>query len=765
MSILERQGFDPPLGISWLPMSSDLPETSLEPLAILLVEDDPDLRASLCEVLQEEGYLVEAVPSGNDAIALSASRGFDLIVTDIKTPGATDGLSALEKVKEGNPEVAGIVITGYSTEEYALRAAKLRVENYLKKPFDIEDFLQTVDGLAEKKRLAQRALSKEVVTQRALRWLAARLVGRCLDRSADEVESYFRQVAAPGQYRDLREGLALETLAMLKVLALKGESWPEELNTVFPARLAQIDLALGERLASLAESFLTGAERDEELPPEEDGEGLSGSLLNVALLLESAERYQEAEAAFSDLLRQSGDPSQLYLAHFGLARLAREQRRFEVMESHAQQAVCEGARLGPLTHSQALAERAVLLAVSGSEQAPGALESAWEMARSIKDTGSFALMSLARERFLGQVAPARGRLLACLSQPEHFGLAIETGPWLPELLLSQSELDPEERRFLARLLRSCPASFERLLLQSDNARLLANALPFLEILGQERRQRALTHLAGIDDAALAQGLSQWTGARRRQQQEKTLLRVYSLSGIRLYRDDQALEMNRKKPLLLLLYLLYRNSPVGEESLLELFWPGEEGKARASLRTTLSYLRKLMCPEGSLDPLPRLANGISISQELPVWFDYREFETLMDRGKGLEPSNPNRAADCFRSAVRLYRGPFLENVYEDWALEVREQAELSFEHALRYLATASLSLQNWAQAYEFAARGLRRDPLSQPFCEMTMQALIGLQRPHDALAAFEQCRALLQQELDLEPSIEMIRCRELARLSL
>jgi two-component SAPR family response regulator len=743
----------------------DLPDPYLEPLRILLVEDDPHLRDSLRELLEEEGYQVEAVPSGADAIALSSDQRYDLMITDIKTPGSSDGLSALEAVKAGNPEVAGIVITGYSTEEYALRAAKLKVEDYLKKPFDMETFLSAVDRLAERKRQAQAAAARELLFQKALRWLSARLVQRCADRSESELDELFRLAA--GQSRDPREQAAMECATALAVLQQEGLSWPQELNGVFPLRVAHsfaADGTLGEPFASWARGFLEGTELAPE-PPEEEGEVMPGSLLNVALLLESAERHQEAQAAFEDVLRGTADPSQRSLALLGLARLALHQHRFHELPGLLDQAASEALQLGPITHSQTLAERGILLARARAASAPTALQEAWELARSVKDTGSYALVSLAREHFLNEAAPQRERLLGYLMQPEQFSLAAESSEWLMGLLLAQPELQPEERRFLVKLLRAAPAAFERLLRQSDDSALVCQAVPFIDLLPPERRERVQPYLESQPDEALRAALARWAARKKQRPQQEALLRVFSFSGIRLYRNDEPLEITRKKPLLLLLYLFYRNVPVGEETLLELFWPGDESKARATLRTTLSYLRRLLVPDGSIDPLPRQANALSLASGIPVWFDHREFEAFVQRGRSLAESHPDRAVECFRSAVRLYRGPFLENVYEDWAIQAREQAELAYESCLTFLAFRSLQARNWAQAYEYSARGLRRDPLSVAFCEMAMQAQIGLQRHREALQTYERCRLALEQELGAEPSIEMMRYREMARLGI
>ncbi len=745
-------------------MSHDLPELAFEPLHILLVEDDEQLRDSLREVLEEEGYVVEAVPSGVEAISLSANRRFDLIVTDIKTPGPSDGLAALETVKAGNPEVAGIVITGYSTEEYALRAAKLKVEDYLKKPFDMETFLATVDRLAEKKRQAQGLLAKELLFWRGLRWFSLQSISGLTGRDVGEVEQLYR--LGSGVFREAREQLAYESSLGLAVLRELGREWPAEFHDLFPTRVAQTINGEGaQRVEGWATSFLQGGVPEEpafQEPTEDDAEMPRGSLLNVALLLESAERFREARAAFADVLRHSNDPSDRYLAHFGMARLALHLGEASELSEQVESAVTEGSRLGPITHSHALAERALLLCSGGHPAADAALNQALEFARGVRDTGSFALVSLAREHFFSHRAANRARLLAYLMQPEQFALATESANWLLGWLLAQKELGNEERRFLGKLLRAAPSAFERLLVRSVDVDLLTNAVSYLEFLSPSRRERAIQHLKSLDDESLRSRLARRTEG---QEGEKSLFRVFSFSGIRLYRDDESLDITRKKPLLLLLYLLYRDGPVGEESLLELFWPGDEQKARATLRTTLSYLRKLICPDGSFDPLPRQAGGLAVSSELPVWFDFREFTQLVRRGRELEVSAPEQSMECYRSAVRHYRGPFLENVYEDWALEAREETERAYEHCLEFLSFGSLKSTSWGQAYEYASRGLRKDPLSQPFCEMTMQALIGLSRHRDALALYEQSEVNLRNELGAEPSIEMLRLREMAKLGL
>ncbi len=752
-------------------MASDLPESTLDPLLILLVEDDDQLRKTLRELLQEEGYRVVAVPSGTDAVEECRERKFDLIVTDIKTPGS-DGLTALEQAKEGNPEVAGIVITGYSTEEYALRAARLKVENYLKKPFQLDDFLLTVERLAERKRREQKGLRTQETVQMVIKRLLLFGCQKHTQRELPRLEEFANRAAssAPLTGLDAREQLALECLSIIELFETEVLPWRQESYSVFPPRIQQAlkqtgPTSLRSHLANCAQRFLHGEELADSTPAVDDDSGyLPGSLLNMALLLESTERFEEAKAAFQNVLEQSEDPLKRYSAHFGLSRVARTQREFEAFSSHLQEAVREAEKLGPYTHCQALTEGGIQLALCGQEKASAALEQAVETARDLKDSSSFALATLALEFFFQRPAPNRGKLLAFLNRPEQFGVAVESSGWLLEYLLSLSESGSEERRFLTKLVRSCPKTFEELLLHTPKNQVLLNGLAHLDILQKESRERVTRRLHGLDQPELIARLNERRSQAKGTIQTTSTLRVFSFSGIRLYRDDELLEVNRKKPLLLFLYLLYRDSPVGEDTLCELFWPGPLNKGMASLRTAVSYLRKLLSHEQLNDPFSRQASGIGLSDQMNVWFDFREFQRFIKKGKAQVSSNADRAMDCYRSAVKLYQGPFLENIYEDWALDVREQAELAFENCLRFLAQESLAAGNWAECLEHSGRGLRRGPLDQPFCEMTMRALIELGRHHEAIQTFEQCQAVLERELDLEPSIDMIRLREMARLN-
>jgi len=108
---------------------------------ILIVDDRPDVRSFLREFMRLEGFeTVEAV-DGNQAIELAHSEQPAVILMDIMMPGR-DGLSAVQEIRAEDDKVGIIVMTAYSTEQRAVRAMQVGADDYMHKPFDMEE-LQT----------------------------------------------------------------------------------------------------------------------------------------------------------------------------------------------------------------------------------------------------------------------------------------------------------------------------------------------------------------------------------------------------------------------------------------------------------------------------------------------------------------------------------------------------------------------------------------------------------------------------------------------
>ncbi|KAB2827005.1 MAG: sigma-54-dependent Fis family transcriptional regulator, partial [Candidatus Dadabacteria bacterium] len=103
-------------------------------------------------LLEGEGYEVCFAQNGAEGLELLDRDIFDLVITDIKMPGA-DGFQILRKVQESAPDTIVIMITAFGTTESAIDAMKLGAYDYVHKPFKIDEIRLTVRRAIEKRRL------------------------------------------------------------------------------------------------------------------------------------------------------------------------------------------------------------------------------------------------------------------------------------------------------------------------------------------------------------------------------------------------------------------------------------------------------------------------------------------------------------------------------------------------------------------------------------------------------------------------------------
>ena len=122
-----------------------------EKARIMIVDDEKGMRDFLRYLLEGEGYHVEHAANGAEALTRLRENSTDLILADIKMPGM-DGLEMLRQIKEIDPNIVVIVMTGYSSLETAIKAIKYNAHNYLTKPFDDPDAVLAAveNGLVER---------------------------------------------------------------------------------------------------------------------------------------------------------------------------------------------------------------------------------------------------------------------------------------------------------------------------------------------------------------------------------------------------------------------------------------------------------------------------------------------------------------------------------------------------------------------------------------------------------------------------------------
>ncbi|MBA3494686.1 MAG: sigma-54-dependent Fis family transcriptional regulator [Gammaproteobacteria bacterium] len=124
--------------------------------ARILVADDRENILKLFEKIFADGFDVTTVTDGNKALAMVLRGDFDVVVSDIRMPGA-DGFTLLREIKRARQDVEVILMTAYASISKAVEAMKEGAYDYLAKPFDPEEALLVVQRAVERKRLRQQA--------------------------------------------------------------------------------------------------------------------------------------------------------------------------------------------------------------------------------------------------------------------------------------------------------------------------------------------------------------------------------------------------------------------------------------------------------------------------------------------------------------------------------------------------------------------------------------------------------------------------------
>jgi DNA-binding NtrC family response regulator len=125
---------------------------------VLVVEDDPEMLALVCEHLEAEGYGAVGTGRGTDAIARLRSAEFEVVLTDLKMPDV-DGMEVLRVARESRPDIPVILVTAFGTIETAIQAIRQGAYDYVTKPFAMEEISLLVGRALEDRRLREENVS------------------------------------------------------------------------------------------------------------------------------------------------------------------------------------------------------------------------------------------------------------------------------------------------------------------------------------------------------------------------------------------------------------------------------------------------------------------------------------------------------------------------------------------------------------------------------------------------------------------------------
>ena len=157
---------------------------------ILIADDEDGVRESLAEVLGEEGYRVTQVADGTAALAALAKEDFDVIISDVRMPGA-DGLEVLQRAREQCPQSMVLLMTAHATVDTAVQALRRGAQDYLLKPVLFEDALHKIEYLLQHR---QTAWENQFLRHQAERqWDFENMIGR--SAAMTEVMRLVRRVA------------------------------------------------------------------------------------------------------------------------------------------------------------------------------------------------------------------------------------------------------------------------------------------------------------------------------------------------------------------------------------------------------------------------------------------------------------------------------------------------------------------------------------------------------------------------------------------
>src|SRR3954469_23311529 len=131
---------------------------------VLVVDDEKNMRLSLQAMLGNDGYLVKAVDSAEEAMQLVNHESYFMVITDAQL-GGLNGYDFLARIRKDHPELPVLMITAYATPKLAVQAIKSGAIDYLSKPFEPEELLHSVGRCAERFRLLRENASLRARTR------------------------------------------------------------------------------------------------------------------------------------------------------------------------------------------------------------------------------------------------------------------------------------------------------------------------------------------------------------------------------------------------------------------------------------------------------------------------------------------------------------------------------------------------------------------------------------------------------------------------
>lgn len=123
----------------------------MDPLRVLIVDDEEELVSALVERLNLRGFKARGVTTGDDALELLDEMECDVVLLDVKMPGL-GGLEVIRRIKEKNPSLGVVLLTGHGSVESVQEGMARGAFDYLMKPVKFDDLVHVLAAAAAGKQ-------------------------------------------------------------------------------------------------------------------------------------------------------------------------------------------------------------------------------------------------------------------------------------------------------------------------------------------------------------------------------------------------------------------------------------------------------------------------------------------------------------------------------------------------------------------------------------------------------------------------------------
>ena len=235
-----------------------------------------------------------------------------------------------------------------------------------------------------------------------------------------------------------------------------------------------------------------------------------------------------------------------------------------------------------------------------------------------------------------------------------------------------------------------------------------------------------------------------------------ILTLYAFGPPRLEADSEIVNVERRKALALIVYLVITRNRFSRDALATLLWPEQDrGRARGALRRLLWEINRSL-GEGFLETD---GDNVAAHAAVEIWVDVQEFNRCVDKYQSHQHETLlcDECKDAILRAAELYSDDFLAGFtlrdspeFDEWQFFQTEQLRGEFATSLDLLVRHYGESGNFDQAITLARRRLKLDPIHEPAHRSLMQLYAWSGQRAAAMRQYAQCKHVLKEELGITP---------------